>query len=106
MKTTLSEKIGKILFGGLAGLSVMTFGAVANANVSYFDTALGEDREISLEEMKDRCINAGNYTNQQPPQNIRVQCHDRQTYWLPGAPGEMELGSTREVTSAVFANKY
>lgn len=87
-------------------ISGLMMSPLAQAGMSYLDADTGEDREISLEEMKDRCINSGKYTNQQAPQNIRVQCHDRQVYWLPATPGEMELDSFREVTSAVFANKY
>ncbi len=63
-------------------------------------------KPISIEELQARCLNPGQFEQQHAPQNITIQCTDTQTSWVAGAPGEVSLDSSRQVTTAIFSDKW
>ncbi|MBC7693194.1 MAG: hypothetical protein H7222_15625 [Methylotenera sp.] len=66
----------------------------------------GPKKAVSLEEMKDRCLNPLNYDVQRQPQNIVIKCSDVRLNWTAGKPGAVSLNGLRHVTAGVTANKF
>ena len=63
-------------------------------------------KAVSIEEMKDRCLNPLNYDVQRQPQNIVIKCSDVRLNWTAGKPGAVSLNGLRHVTAGVTANKF
>jgi hypothetical protein len=66
----------------------------------------GNQKPISFDELKERCLHPRDFDVQIPPQNIKIQCTDQRTTWMAAQPGEVELPSQRTVISGVFADKF
>ncbi|OFZ53795.1 MAG: hypothetical protein A2428_02665 [Bdellovibrionales bacterium RIFOXYC1_FULL_54_43] len=63
-------------------------------------------RPISWEELRERCAHPDQFDVQRAPQNIKIQCTDIRREWLASAPGEIPLPGSRNVITAVFADKF
>lgn len=83
---------------------------VTNAAAATDPTKGGqhERRQVSIEELRDRCVNSrsGKYGDQLPPEGIRLQCYDSYVFWAAAEPGEMALPAERVVTASVYSTKY
>ncbi|MCM2276646.1 MAG: hypothetical protein NDJ89_01050 [Oligoflexia bacterium] len=61
---------------------------------------------VSWEEFRDRCLRPTQYEVQKAPENIRIQCVDTSSEFVPAAAGEIPLAAGRMVVTTVVADKF
>jgi hypothetical protein len=92
-----------------AGVCAMTFAmSVTSVFAGNKDdgSKAGPTQAISLEEFKGRCTNPRDYDKQVAPENISISCTNVETEFVPDAPGNFQMLSTRHVTAGVFSSKW
>ena len=61
---------------------------------------------LSFEEFRVACENPAKFHSQIAPSDIQVSCKDIQYKWVPDSEGLLTMGASRQITAAIYSNKY
>lgn len=100
------KKLPMSMWAGVCAVSFVLSVASAFAGNKDDGSKAGPTQAISLEEFKNRCVHPHDYDQQVSPEKISIACTNVESEFVPQAPGNFNMLSTRQVTAGVFSSKW
>ena len=63
-------------------------------------------RQISFDELRDRCLKPAEFPDARAPSNLVVQCTQTRIRWISAAAGLVPLPSSNQFTASIQGNRY
>lgn len=100
------KKLPMTMWTGVCAVTFVLSVASAFAGNKDDGNKAGPTQAISFEEFKGRCTHPKDYDKQVAPENISIACTNVESEFVPEAPGNFNMLSTRQITAGVFSSKW